>query len=372
MAEEWSWEDDLADFVGPSEARAQTAFGRLIDRSVPIMDRHLRPILPREEDRQDVIQEAQIRVWSYRNRFQNRGIGSWLNFLKITMERCAFDLSRGNAGNLVIEDVPFGEIPDAELPVVATFFELTRDRERLYRLADSLWLGKAVPDLDRRILAGKLFYLDGRPWDQIAARFQVDRRTLDAWLIDPVVLGHVAFEGLYRNNDRLTRHLLGVSPEVDLNVLLMKATRNGEDEPPGGWTWPEVYAIIWKYRFGKLAEHLVAMPDCRLNREELRLLFDRCDGLFPFEEVIRMLMACFDLAPKGEATLKGSPLWRRLVFQYAASDELPHRDILMRTEPAATIAGYSLTLGMLNVWLSNGRLLRALKDHYDRTMGEED
>lgn len=371
MAGEWSWEDDLGDFVGPSEARARAAFGRLVDRSVPIMDRHLRPLLPREEDRQDVIQEAQIRVWSYRGRFQNRGIASWLNFLKITIERCAFDLGRGNVGNLVIDDVPFGEIPDAELPVVTTFFELSRDRERLYALADGLWLGKPEADADRRLLAGKLFYLDGRPWDQIAARLQVERRTLDGWLTDPWVLGHVAFEALYRGNDRLTRHLLRVSSQEDLAALLSKAAREPDEEPPGGWTWPEVYAIVWKYRFGKLTEHIATLPDCRLDREELKALFDRCRSLFPFEEVIRMLIACFDLAPKGEATLKATALWRRLVFQYAASDELPHRDILDRTEPSATAAGYSLTLGMLNVWLSNGRLLRALKDHYDRTMGEE-
>lgn len=369
MAGEREWEDDLSEFVGSSEERAQVAFGRLMARSEPIMDRYLRPIVTREEDRHDVIQEVRLRVWGYRSRFQNRGIASWLNFLKTTTERCGIDLGRGNPLSLQLDDRRFGDIPESEMPVVTTFFELTRDRERLYQLADGLWLGEPGPDFDRRLLAGKLFYLDGKPWDLLVARLKIDRKTLDTWLRDPVVLAHVTFAGLYRGNARLTCHILGLPPSEDLNALLMKARDGSDDAPPPGWTWPETYAVLWRFRFGKLTEQIAAMPECTLDREELRALFDRCHQIFPFENLIRMLIARFDLAPKGVSTLSGSPLWRRLVFQYAAADELPHRDILLRTERSAELAGYSMTLGMLNVWLSNGRLAKALKDHYDRLNG---
>lgn len=371
MAGEQAWEDDLGDFVGPSEARAREAFGRLMARSEPIMERHLRTRLPREEDRQDVLQEARIRVWGFRARFQNRGVASWLNFLKTTTERCAFDLGRGAISSLSLDDSQFGEIPEADLPVVTTFVDLTRDRDTLYRIADALWLGEPSPEFERRLLAGKLFYLDGRPWEQIAARLKVERKTLDIWLIDASVLGHVAFEALYRDNTELTRHILNLPPEIDLNVLLMAARGDTDGEPPEGWTWPEVHAIVWRFRFAFLVEQIAAMPECPFDRDELKALFDRCHGRFPFEDLIRMLIARFEMAPKGVPTLSGAALWRRLVFQFSYADELPHRDILQRTERPAQIAGFTLTLGMLNVWLSNGRLAKAIKDYYDRQNGGE-
>lgn len=366
------WEDDLAKFVGPSEALAQAAFDRLMSATAPILDRHLRTYLSREEDRQDVIQEVRIRAWRYRNRFQNRGFGSWLSFVKLTAERCAVDLARGRAADLSVDDPTWREIPEDELPVVADFFEFTRNRELLYRLADDLWLGEGGADFDRRLLAGKLFYLDGMSWDRLAARLKVDRRTLDTWLTDPIVLRHVAYAGLYLDNARLTRHLLGLaSPDEDLSSLLMKARDRSEEAPPEGWTWPEVYAVLWRYRFARLTEHIQAMPECGLGRAELEALFDRCRANFPFENIISTLAARFGPLSVGEETLKGTSLWRRLVFQFASADELPHRDIHDRMSPPAAVAGFSLTLGMLNVWLSNGRLAKAIRDHYRRRIEVE-
>lgn len=358
------WEDDLERFVGPSEADAQTAFDRLMTATVPIVERHLRTYLPRDEDRQDVIQEMRIRAWRYRNRFQNRGFASWLSFVKLTAERCTVDLARGRGTELSVDDPAWREIPEEELPVVADFFELTRNRERLYQLADDFWLGEGGEDFERRLLAGKLFYLDGMTWERIASRLRVDRRTLDGWLADPIVLRHVAYGGLYVDNTRLSRHLLDFTgPDEDLNALMMRA-RDRVGDPPEGWSWPEIYAVLWRYRFARLTEGIHAMPECGLDRAALDTLFDRCRSRFPFERIIVTLATRFGPQSAGEDALKGTALWRRLVFQFASADELPHRDIHDRTAPAAETVGFSLTLGMLNVWLSNGRLAKSLRDYY--------
>lgn len=57
-------------------------------------------------------------------------------------------------------------------------------------------------------------------------------------------------------------------------------------------------------------------------------------------------------------------LWQRLAFQYWYRDSLPHKDIHDRIQPAyrhvAEPAHPEITLGRLNVWLSNGRLLERL------------
>jgi hypothetical protein len=77
---------------------------------------------------------------------------------------------------------------------------------------------------------------------------------------------------------------------------------------------------------------------------------------------MNMLLEKLDRAPQlnAKSVLGTSGLWQRLAFQYRYQDELTHRDIQDRTDPPASLVAYSITLGMLNVWLSNGRLLTQL------------
>jgi DNA-directed RNA polymerase specialized sigma24 family protein len=364
------WDAALADFAGPGESRAEAAFLWLMEASMPMLQARLRQRLRRREDCEDVAVQVQLRVWRYRERFDNRGRASWLRFLKQVADRCLIDHATANRSEISLDDSDWGDVPATDLPVVDSLIDVLRDRDRLYAAADELWLGERTPDHDRRLFAAKLFYLDRLPWKAVCDLVRVDRATLDRWLGDPVVARYVAFDALYLGNVELASRLLGLaeaSPEL-LNALAQEAAAPTTAEPPTpGRTWPEVFAILWRYRFAHLTEQIATHPNGSLDRKELEALFDRCRREFPFASIMSGLVSHLGKSTVVRAGLTETAFWRRLVFQYFAADELPHRDIHDRTSPAADVVGYHLTLGMLNVWLSNGRLFKALADHVSRT-----
>ncbi len=59
--------------------------------------------------------------------------------------------------------------------------------------------------------------------------------------------------------------------------------------------------------------------------------------------------------------LRESGVWRRLAFEYRYVDELTVREIADRLCPLAEAVGYHLTYGMLNMWLSGGRIIRDIR-----------
>ncbi len=161
-------------------------------------------------------------------------------------------------------------------------------------------------------------------------------------------------------------HLLGLANDdyAGLIEVCRKATSNEETSiAPGGWTWAEVRAIVWRYRHNERLDQILARSLCTHTKSELQHLFDRCVELFPFLEVMNRLRRDLAAWPKAEQALSTPGLWQRLVFQCYCRDTTQHRDIHERTAPAAALAGYNLTPGMLNVWLSNGRLFTKLASY---------
>lgn len=370
-------DETLRRFTGPDAGEAERAFDRLMRQTTPMLRSYLQWKIPVPDDREDVIQEVKQRLWRSRQRLEDRGMGGWWRYVKTTADRITIDYFRERSAAASLDDPEMGEIPDADLPDVDALVGVLVDRERLYRLADACWLGAPAPDHSRRLLAAKLFYVDGLPWSdvcEIVGRGSPDRRPpsrreLDDWLADQTVLAHLAYSSLYVSNDALTQRLLGL-PAGDPESLERLARRAAEiaardaepDEAPPteNWTWPEIAAILWRFRHAMLLDQIVRLQACRLDLNELEQLFDRCRDLFPFSTTVVRLKESTKASPGAGDVLSGAKLWQRLVFQYFAADTLPHRDIHDRTAPAAEAVGYQLTLGMLNVWLSNGRLMKSL------------
>lgn len=365
MKEPESIEEALTYLVSASREMAELGFNYLMARSRTRLEAWLLPFCRGSDDREDLLQEVGIRVWRSRESFEVRGINYWWAFLKQIAVRCGIDLVRSPEPEIASDPENIERIPDEDLFVFVALIDYLGERDRLYRLADQVWLGPRPSDHNRRVLAAKLFYVDGLPWQQVCdllssgypGREPLRRDGLDEWLSDQVLLRYLACESLYLSNDKLADRLLGIQPRgresfEDLVEMASKSTET--------WTSDEAYVILWRYKYGKLVEQIGYMPGCVLKKEEMQEVFDRCRQNFPFLSMMRQLKEMFDRSPSAKGTLGQSQIWKRMVFQYFAADELPHRDIHDRTAPAAEMAGYSLTMGMLNVWLSNGRLFRQL------------
>lgn len=363
----------LHEFVGSSVPLAQHAFDLLMAESRPRLEGWVRPFAPNRETMEDILQEAYLRVWRSRETFQPRGGSSWWKYMKITAIRCGIDHTRMSGPSRSDDPDEVERIPDRDQWVIDTLIEFLGDRERLYRLANEVWLGTPPPEHSRRILAAKLFYIDGLPWSQVCdilsagypGRPRLQRQDLDAWLADAVLVRYLACEVLYYSNAKLCALILGIPADGSdrFEDLLSEAQQVRDSVEGANWTDSEIQAILWRYRYGKLVEQIEHIGTVALEKKDLQLIFDRCREEFPFTSVMEKLKARLDRIPSTTGVLGKTGIWRRLIFQYFANDELSHRDIHDRTAPAAQMAGYNLTMGMLNVWLSNGRLFAQLAKH---------
>ncbi|MDW8366093.1 MAG: sigma factor [Abditibacteriales bacterium] len=335
------------------------------------------------DDQQDVIHNAFLRIWNARTRFQNKGVAAWRAYVKMTAHRCFVDqwrekqrvpLVEGEEG----EDWDWSQVRDEEMPDVVSLINSLLGNE-LFHCANVLWLG-LDPTLPaevhhRQLLAAQLYYLDGDSWEQVCDTLpSLTRETLDAWLSHAGVIRYLAYQEIYYSNESLARHLLG-APAADLDELMRQATyAASEAQPPPGWTWDAVKVILWRYRNGLTVDQILQRLDCPYSREDLQALLDRLTALLPFSSQMVRVLSALDRAPGLDArsVLGGRGLWQRLVFQYRYGDDLPHRDIQERTQPAAEHVGYEVRLDVLNVWLSGGRLLRQLAEFYRQVRGEID
>jgi len=366
----------LERLAGADETSARVAFESLCPRARRFLHASLRDKGADPDTREDVIQETLSRVWRARSRYRNEGPGAWYALLRLTAHRCYLDhlSARGATVELSLE-----EPPPEELRVVDEMMEQVSTAVRsgeLQDAADELWLGtRAGPDGSRRLLAAQLYYLDGEPWDRILRLLghgvhgepPVTRKLLDDWLTDPATLRALAFRTLHYSNERLSAELLSLAEEdARLAELMRRAAAEAPEEDSGlGWTWGEVRVILWRYRYALLVEQILARGDCAHDAEKLEELLVRTRALLPFSREMDGLLAQLERVPGMDArrTLAAPGLWQRLAFQYRYADELPHRDVGERIEPAAERAGYRVTAAMLNVWLAGRRLLGRFIEH---------
>jgi hypothetical protein len=173
----------------------------------------------------------------------------------------------------------------------------------------------------------------------------VSRAELDRWLSDPALLRYLCYTELYIPAEQLA------------GLLRAEAS----------WVPAEAEVIGWIAR-GLTFERIADRRDCPLPPEELSDLRVRLRAALPFRRRMRELLravrerAGIDAAPH----LARTGLWQRLAFQYRYWDDLPHRDIQERVAPPAEEVNVEVNAGMLNVWLSGGRLLGRLARYMER------
>ncbi len=373
--------DGLAD---TDEHRAREAWEQLWEASRPYLLRYLSSWLRNPDDREDVVQDTFLRVWAFRNRFENQGEQAWFAFIRRTAYHCMVDVRRRYVQEtLSLADLEEPEV--AQLTDTADALAAAILAQELYLAADVLWLGldAQVPPRVHQIhlLAAQLYYLHGKSWREIVRLLspsgaQVNRQSLDAWLSHEGVLRHLCYRELYYSNDRLVCYLLhlpepGNESAVDSLAQRLAHGAHETEPPPGVATWDEVWAVLWRYRYGLSPKRMLERADCPYDAGQLHTLLIALRARLPFRESIQRLIGRFEQVRGLDYAhvLRAPGLWQRLALQYCYHEGLSHADILERMAPAAECAGYHLTMGMLNVWLSNGRLVQRLARFYREWKG---
>jgi DNA-directed RNA polymerase specialized sigma24 family protein len=372
-------QEDLERFAGVDEAAAREAFARLCVDGRRILEAFLKRRVENDQDREDAIQDALANVWKARARFRNQGGAAWRGLLRLTAMRCWLDRVGRTAGRPSEPEDALEQLPDEDLPTaddVISQVSLAIDAGRLYDQANVLWLAldpAVSPTVHtRQLLAAQLFYLDREPWDQVLRLLPPEapgeppltREVLDCWLSHAGVLRLLAYQTLYFSNHRLAACILGLPESTEPRALdeMMRLAVREDPGPaaPGGWKWPVVVVLLWRYRSALTAREILSRSDCPYDPDALEGVLVRSAALLPFSTEMAKLLSALARAPRAREALGAPGLWQRLAFQYRYQDDLPQRDIQERTAPAAEQVGYSITPGVLNVWLSGGRLLRRL------------
>lgn len=343
-------------FVSGSEAHASL----VTDRLHAFLWRYLATYVRDDSDREDVIAEVVARLWRRQGNLHFPTLGTFWAYTAKAARSVAMNRTRST-----VQVEPFDEeLAADDVAFVDTVADLSHERELLYVLADALWLGSTLDQTEARtrLLAAQFYYLHDRPVAEIANLLvgpdPAAGRRVSNWLTEDGVLLSLCFDRLYYGNDRLTAVLLDPDAQLDERQLDDIARANGA-RSCGQWTGLEVKLLLLRYRNGLLKEKILQLePD--LNPEQLLTLFDRFAKLLPFSSTAEQLKDLLLKHGVSSNLLTNPGLFKRLVFQYHASDELPQRQILERAGPVAQAAGYSLTEAMLNVWLSNGRLFTQL------------
>lgn len=347
--EEDSINDELQAFAGPDSAKAKRVYERLSPSCRRLLQNYFKHKCGIDDAtrREDLEQTVLVRLWEKRQSFKPQGEAAWYGYVRRIAFNCFIDDCRRRHAAPLPEGDVLESLPDTDLAIVEAVLAAL-DNGVFFETADQVLLDDNAPlapgEAAQSLLAAQYFYLDGEPWETVVALLRgtygkpVTRRTMDAWLTDPRVIRRLVFGQLYWENVALSDYLLqlhkGAGPE-------------------------EAQAIQWRYRYGLLPDHIEQRKDCSLSSENLKALFDRCGTLFPFREV--MVTLHMRLKRGGVSMPRilsaDNSVWQRLAFQYRYSDQLPHRDILERTQSSAEVVGFKLNSGMLNVWLANARLL---------------
>lgn len=359
---------EISTFSGAPDEEAALAFDRLFAAARPRLARYLLGLGFAVDVCDDLLQVVATRVWASRASFEARGEGGWWRFLQKIAYRCAIDEERKNTEIPMDALDGFDEIPDRDLPYLDVLLADAEDRERVYAAADALWLGISDDKGDgrSRLLAAQLFYLHGLDWRDIAQILGRDVRTgraeLDLWLTDESVLRHLAFLELYWSNHRLAGHVL--RPEEPLSAfeldLLNEELRQGVlSIPILHWTKGEATVLLWRIRNGLTTDQILRFRRCEYDRDGVESIVEKARGYYPFSSAGGLLRDAYEAAGH-MGSLQETGVWRRLVFQYFCSDELPQKQILERTAPAAEAVDAKMTGAMLNSWISMNRLLAQL------------
>jgi len=219
------------------------------------------------------------------------------------------------------------------------------------------------------VLAAQWYFFDLIQVDEILALLPeglwCSRETLVRWLADSDLCLHVAFAEVYRSNDELVAFILQPGSPMtssELEKAVTQVFRTGSKDGVGDKGPLESRVLIRRYRNGMITEKIVQLEPLAEPKEVSRILSHSAD-ILPFGRLAQRVSSTFARVGITPPPLARQSLYRRLAFQYFASDELPQKQILDRIQPVAEVGSQHITSGMLNVWLSSGRLISQLAQY---------
>ena len=351
----------LKQLTEPNSDAARLALDYLAQVTRAPLDGYLRSTCGvRDHDtREDIAQSVFARVWVRRESLHFTHLGAWHAFVRRSAYHAYVDRLRDLKRLPVAADYDLQEIPAGERSLVEAAL-IAGETGWLSTLADTALLGltSASPrDHDRQLLAAQLFYLDGEPWHRVRRLVGTpapSREELDGWLTDPGVVRHLAFHALHLEGEEL------------LAALLTDARAET------GWSESERQVLRWRYVNALSAEQITARADCPLNPVQIAPVLTSAGNSLPFRGIMQQVVAALQRSGAAQTgSVAQAGLWQRLAFEYRYRDDLALGDIHERTQPAAEVVGSKLTPGMLNMWLSGGRLLRRVAILARAQLGDE-
>lgn len=307
-----------------------------------------------EDDANDVVQSVSIRLWERRASFTDFGVGAFWAYAFRMVKNLAIDRTRRDRRFEMVE-VNDDTISAADSPYVEALVEAALERGELTSLADRLWLGDPPRSSDS-VLAVQLCLTEGVTPLEAAAILGLDPPTVERLLHTPEVARYAAYAALMWPSEELVAYVLDPSSSSSQSdpAEILRRSRAGEEVPMGAWAASEVPPVILHVLYGMNMEEIVRVLAPATNPVEVTAVIHRAVDVYPFariaSNVATALHACL------EEVLRNGDFWRRLVFEYHTHVQLPHRQILDRTGPAAAVFSFDLKPTTLNSWIGNGRL----------------
>lgn len=345
------------ELFGSSNPGWEDAYAALHANGVKVLGEYLRRRSVPIEDAEDIVQIVFTRILKNWNRLEFQSVASWYAYLYEATRNACRDRK------IISNEEIRSDVPDLQ-PNAEELIGKILDSERLFQMADQVWLGKPPSDAVPKCLAARCLFVEGVPADDIlsilgsssAIDWPANSEELEHWVSDVWVIRKVAFGFLYMPNDALVAILLGQphlhSSEIDL-IGRFALKRDAREMAIGGWTWGEVQYLLLRFRYGIPKTQALAKLAQRVSPEDATKINAKCRRLFPFEQVMVNVWGRLEGNSHRELALQKNPIWKRLVFQYFVGHELPQDDILDRVSPPAAIAGYPLN--SINAWVA-GRL----------------
>lgn len=288
-----------------------------------------------------MLASTMLTLWQRRQELEFSDLGSFWAYSRKVARSHAFK----RRTELYIAEVE--EVPDRDLDLIHRMAVLSQDRERLYAAADELWLRGTLSGKEgaTRLLAAQFIVLHLLSVDEVLTILspygKLRREDIEQWLKDLSLLLNLCYKELYWENQCLLQYLFS----------------------SGVLHWPMEEREVVRLRYGNgLSDDKIRQMCPSVKASALADVKKRCFLLMPYNGVApNLALKCEPRKP-----IQEPGLWRRLVFQYACHDELPHKHILERAGTPASEAGIRLTAAMLNAWLSNGRIYIELARHVSK------
>jgi DNA-directed RNA polymerase specialized sigma24 family protein len=286
------------------------------------------------EDAEDVVQTVSMNLWERRHTIASQGVGAFWGLAYRAVKNLCIDVERRRqrVPFLPLESI---EIPEADRPYVDEVVSAFLQRESIEEIADELWLG--ICDLDPgELLALRLCLREGVAPHEAERIAGIAPGSIEKITKDLSAVRHALYQSLLWESEALADYVLGCLSSTDATIRL------------------HATVIALRVRHGMTKEEISRRLADEIGEAEVERITESVIEKYPF---VAISQRAFGLTQPDLATLLDDlGIWKRLVFEYHLRFELPHRQILERTGPSASVFGIELKPTTLNSWTGNGRL----------------